>query len=69
MLGGERYQPRDACMRTIWKVTASLVAFPIVILIAAAAIEIVTGVARPGFVPMLTMVIMIPLMYVIWRKR
>ena len=55
-------------MKIVGKVCLSLLVFFVVMLIAAAGIEIGFGESRPGYVPMVTLVIVIPVLFLIWRK-
>ena len=55
-------------MKIAGKIAVSAIAFFVVMLIAAAGIEIGFGEPRPGFVPMTTLVLVAPVLYLIWRK-
>ena len=56
-------------MRLVRNVILSVVAWVVCTLIAAAAIEMILGAPRPGFVPLATLVILAPVLFVIWRPR
>jgi len=55
-------------MRTIRKMIFSAAAFLVVLLVAAAAVELSFGEARPGLTPLIVLVLAGPLLYMIWRK-
>ncbi len=55
-------------MKIVGKIALSLLALFVAMIIAAAGIEIGFGESRPGFVPMVTLVIVAPLLFLIWRK-
>jgi len=56
-------------MRLVWKLTLSVLSWLIVMLIAAAAIELSFGRPRAGFVPLVVLVILVPVLFAIWRPR
>ena len=56
-------------MRLIRNIALSIVAWLVATLIAAAGIELVFGIARPGFVPLVMLVMLVPALVLIWRKR
>jgi hypothetical protein len=56
-------------MRTVGKSVLSIIAWMVVMLAVAAALEVSAGRAMPGLVPLLTLVIMIPVLWLIWRQR
>ncbi len=55
-------------MKIVGKTVLSLLALIVAMFIAVAGIEIGFGESRPGYVPMVTLVIVIPVLFLIWRK-
>lgn len=56
-------------MRLLLKSVLSVAAWLVVTLVVAAVIELSFGEPRPGFVPLLTLVVMVPILLRIWRSR
>lgn len=56
-------------MAKFWKILLSVFTFFVVMLASTAAVEIHFGEPRPGFVPLMTLVIAGPILWLIWRKR
>jgi len=56
-------------MRLLLRIVGSILAWVIVTLIAAAGVEVAFGVPRPGFVPLVTLVLLAPVLFLIWRPR
>lgn len=56
-------------MRLLLKLLASGLAWVVATLISAAAVELATGEARPALVPLPTLVLLVPVLLVIWRRR
>jgi hypothetical protein len=56
-------------VRVLLKIAGSLIAWVIATLIAAAGVEIAFGVPRPGVVPLVTLVLLSPILFLIWRPR
>lgn len=56
-------------MRIALKISASVIAFAVIMLGSALAFELYFGQPRAGFVPIATIVLMAPALYLIWRKR
>ena len=50
-------------------IVLSVVAWVVATLIAAAAIEVITGAARPGLVPLVSLVVLAPVLFLIWRPK
>lgn len=53
----------------ILKVVLSVLAWLAATLISAAGIEVAFGRSRPGFVPIVTMFLLVPTLILIWRRR
>lgn len=56
-------------MGIIFRVIASVVIFLLAMIAAAAGIEIASGARRPGLVPLATLLIVAPFLFVIWENR
>jgi hypothetical protein len=56
-------------MRLVLKIAGSLIAWMVAALIVTVGVEIAFGVPRPGFVPLPTLIIVAPILYLIWRPR
>jgi hypothetical protein len=56
-------------MRTLWKIVASILAWVILTLMAAAGLEIAYGEPRPGFVQPIVLPVLVLLLFWIWRRR
>lgn len=55
-------------MKVFGKIALSVITWVIVTLIVAAALELSTGRAMPGLVPLPTLIIMVPILWFIWRR-
>lgn len=56
-------------IRIARNIALSGLAWLVAVLVAAASLELTLGQARPGFVPIVTLALLAPLLYVIWRPR
>lgn len=56
-------------MKVLGKIVLSLMAWFVAMLVVAASIEVGFGEPKPGYVPVATLIIMIPILFLIWRKK
>ena len=56
-------------MRLVRNIALSVMSWVVSTLVAAAAIEIIFGAPRPGFVSMASLIILAPVLFVIWRPQ